>query len=304
MKFPTPISVKDLAKKYQATIIGNENNVATGINEIHKVEAGDITFSDVQKYFNKSIHSAASIIILNQKAECPPGKTLLICEAPFEVYNDLIKQYRPIRPINCQVHDSAIIHPSATIEPNVIIGPDVKIGAHSYIQANVYIAEFTHIGQHVKIQAGTVIGTDAFYYKKNGDTYKKWRSGGRVIIEDDVDIGAQCTINKGVSGDTVIGKGTKLDCQVHIGHGVVVGQHCLIAGQVGIGGKTIIEDHVSIYGQAGIAQSIRIGAKAVIAAKSGVSKSLKGGQVYFGSPAEPLRDHHRRLAKFRRMTDK
>ncbi|MEM1320901.1 MAG: LpxD N-terminal domain-containing protein [Bacteroidota bacterium] len=303
MKFPQPIPVAQLAEQFGATLIGDEKQLATGINEIHKVEAGDITFADNEKYFNKALRSAATIVLLNKPADCPPGKTLLICSAPFEVYNQLIITHRPFRPLSAQVSETAQVHPSAILEPNVTIGPHVQIGAYSYIQSNVYIAEYTQIGKHVTIQAGSIIGTDAFYFKKNEEVYKKWRSGGRVIIHDHVDIGASCTINKGVSGDTVIGEGTKIDCQVHIGHGAVVGRNCLIAAQVGIGGKTILGDEVVLYGQVGIAQNLVIGDKAIFAAKSGVSKSLEGGKVYFGSPADEIRTRHRELAALRKLPE-
>ncbi|MEM9920842.1 MAG: LpxD N-terminal domain-containing protein [Bacteroidota bacterium] len=301
MKFPQPIPVKEIARRIEATIIGDDQLLASGINEIHKVEEGDITFSDLPKYFRKALQSAATIILLNEPTDCPPGKAILVCEKPFDAYNGLIQAHRPFRPLSAQIHDSAIVHPSAVIEPGVVIGPNVRIGAYSYIQSNVYIAEYTTIGEHVTIQAGTTIGTDAFYFKKDPDGFRKWRSGGRVIIEDQVDIGACCTICKGVSGDTVIGQGSKLDCQVHVGHGAVIGPRCLIAGQVGIGGKSILEEGVIVYGQVGIAQNIRIGKGAVLAAKSGVSKSLEGGKTYFGIPAVEIRQHHKQLATLRRL---
>ena len=213
MKFKTPIPILAIAGKYHCEIIGDNSIAATGINEIHKVEIGDITFVDIEKYFQKSLNSSASIIILNKRVNCPPGKALLFCDQPFEVYNKIIKSFRPFEPLNQEISDRAIIHPSAIIEPNVMIAPNVKIGKYTYIQSNVIIHEHTFIGDHCVVNSGSVIGTDAFYFKRNGESFKKWRSGGRVIIEDRVDIGAACTISKGVSGDTIIGEGSKLDCQ-------------------------------------------------------------------------------------------
>ncbi len=304
MKFPQPISIKEIAQKIGASqIIGNDSLLATGINEIHKVGPGDITFSDVQKYFKKSLNSAATIIILNKEAECPEGKAILICDQPFEAYNGLVKEFRPFSPLSKTISDSALIHASAIIEPNAVIGNHVRIGKNCYIQANVYIGDYTIIGDHVTIQAGTTIGTDAFYFNRKDGGYKKWRSGGRVVIEDHVDIGANCTINRGVSGDTRIGEGSKLDCQIHIGHGAVIGKNCLIAGQVGIGGKSILEDRVVLYGQVGVAQNVRIGEGAVVSAKAGVSKSLEGGKAYFGIPAAEIREKHRELAALRHLPD-
>lgn len=303
MKFPQPIPVKEIAQKINAKLIGDDTLEATGINEIHKVQKGDITFVDVKKYFERSLHSEASIIILNAKADCPPGKALLICDDPFHAYDGLVREYRPFRPLTQNNHSEASIHPSTVIEPNVTIGHDVTIGKNCYIQSNVYIGDYTVIGDNVKIQAGTIIGTDAFYFKRQNYGYEKWRTGGRVILEDGVDIGAACTINKGVSGNTIIGSGTKIDCHVHIGHGVEIGKNCLFAAQVGIGGKTIIGDWVVLYGQVGIAQSLKIGDKAVVLAKSGVSKNLEGGKTYFGSPATEARSMYRELAALRHLPD-
>ena len=301
MKFPHPIPVRSIAERIGATIIGDGSLMATGINELHKVEKGDITFVDTKKYFNRSLASAASIIIINEKTECPKGKALLVCDDPFEAYDGLVRQYRPLQPVSSPIADSASVHPSTILEPGVIIGHQAVIGANCYIQANTYIGDHTHIGDHVTIQAGSIIGTDAFYFQKTKKGFKKWRSGGRVVIENHVDIGAACTINRGVSGDTIIGEGSKLDCQVHVGHGVVIGKNCLIAGQVGIGGKAILEDNVVLYGQVGVAQRVRIGAGAVVSAKSGVSKNLEGGKAYFGIPATEIRIRQKELAALRHL---
>lgn len=303
MKFSQPIPIREIARKIGATIIGDDTLMATGINEIHKVEPGDIMFVDHPKYFRKALDSAATIIIMHEKTGCPPGKALLICENPFEAYDSLVREYRPFSPLAEKISESAFIHPSSIVEPGVIIGRQVVIGKNCYVQANAYIGDFTHIGNNVTIQAGAIIGTDAFYFQKNADGYKKWHTGGRVVIEDQVDIGAGCTINRGVSGDTVIGEGTKIDCQVHIGHGAVIGKHCLIAGQSGIGGKAILEDRVVLYGQVGVAPRVRIGKGAVVSAKSGVSKDLKGDKAYFGIPAEEIQVRQRELAALRGLPE-
>ncbi|MCC7246419.1 MAG: UDP-3-O-(3-hydroxymyristoyl)glucosamine N-acyltransferase [Saprospiraceae bacterium] len=302
MKFPQPIPVRELARRFDARIIGDDTLVATGINEIHKVEAGDVAFSDVKKYFDKTLQSAATVILLNEEAECPPGKVILLVKNPFEVYDALVAEYRPITPLRNAIHHEADIHPTAIIEPGVIIANHVRIGAGTRIGANAFIGEYTTVGEDCVIGPGAIIGSDAFYFKKqSGGAFQKWHSGGGVIIHDRVDIGAGCTINKGVSGDTIIGEGSKLDCQIHIGHGAVIGKNCLFAAQVGIGGKTIVEDNVVLYGQVGIAQALHIGQGAVVLAKSGVSKSLPGGKTYFGIPAEEVREKYRELAALRQL---
>lgn len=304
MQFPQPIPVRELARRFNAQVLGDETLSATGINEIHKVQPGDIAFSDAPKYFAKTLESAATVILLNQPAECPPGKAILVVDNPFEVYDSLVREHRPLRPLTAQVSPEAEIHPTAVIEAGVVIAPDVRIGAHCHIYANAYLGEHTILGEHVVVGPGAIIGSDAFYFKKMPDgSLRKWRSGGRVILENHVDIGAGCTVNKGVSGDTVVGEGSKLDCQVHLGHGVVVGKNCLLMAQVGVGGKTVIEDGVTLYGQVGVAQAIRIGAGAVVLATSGVSKSLEGGKTYFGAPAEEVREKYRELAALRQLPE-
>jgi UDP-3-O-[3-hydroxymyristoyl] glucosamine N-acyltransferase len=316
MKFDKPISIQTIAQRLKADIIGDSTLNAMGINEIHHVKAGDITFSDVKKYFEKALNSAATFIILNEIPEAiPEGKVVLIHPQPFEAYNNIVRLQRPLTPLSMEVADSAFIHESVIFEPNVVIGNHVRIGQGSYIQANAVVHDFTIIGKNVNIGAGALIGTDAFYFKRNtvdvgnSDTigkglYKKWRSGGRVVIEDNVDIGAGCTINKGVSSDTIIGAGTKIDCQVHIGHDAQIGKNCLIAAQAGISGNTVLEDEVVVYGQVGIAQNLRIGKKAIILAKSGVSKDLAGDKTYFGYPAQEVRDAYKELAILRQLRKK
>lgn len=301
MKFKQAVPITEIAEIISAKIKGDDKLLAEGLNEIHKVRKGDITFVDVPKYFDKSLNSQASIIIINEAVECPEGKALLIVDAPFEAYNLLAKNYFPPYHLSQNIHPESEVHPSSIIEPNVVIGPFVKIGRDCHIHANCVIESNTTIGNKVTIHSGTVIGSDAFYYKKHPDHYEKWHSTGCVIIEDHVEIGACCTINKGVSGETVIGMGTKIDCQVHLGHGVVVGQNCLFAAQVGIGGKTIVQDDVVMYGQVGIAQNLVIGTGAVILAKSGVSKSLEGGKTYFGAPAKEAKMAYKEIAALRQL---
>ena len=302
MKFEEPIPVTTIAEWTGCEIRGDKSLMALGINEIHKVEPGDITFVDLDKYYDRSIHSKASIIIIDKLIEPPAGKALLLSNHPFRAYNSIVDRFRPFRPLTTQIHESAKIHESAVLEPNVIIGPQVEIGARSHIQANTYIGSHTIIGEDVSIQPNSIIGSEAFYFKRYPTHFDQWTSCGRVIIHDKVVIGAGCTVDKGVSGDTVIGEGTKLDCQIHIGHGAVIGKHCLFAAQVGIGGKTIIGDHVILYGQVGIAQNLVIENNIIVLAKSGVSKNLETGKTYFGYPAEEVKDKFKQLAALRRLS--
>ncbi|HMG14067.1 MAG TPA: UDP-3-O-(3-hydroxymyristoyl)glucosamine N-acyltransferase [Saprospiraceae bacterium] len=303
MKFEHPISVKEIAKMINARMIGNQENFATGINEIHKVTPGDIAYVDVAKYFKKTIQSQAAIIILNEETDFPDGKTLLVVDNPFESYNFLVGYFSPPEFLKSPIHHKTDIHPTAIIEPGVIIGPNVSIGEGSHIQANVVLYSHVKVGKNVIIQSGTVVGSDAFYFKKTGDEYKKWNSCGRVIIEDDVYIGANCTINKGVSGDTVIGQGTKIDCLVHIAHGVVIGKNCLIAAQAGVSGKTTLEDNVILYGQVGVAPNLTIGKGAMVSPKSGIGKDLEGGKHYFGYPVGEALEKYKEIAALKQLPE-
>ncbi|MEM1122307.1 MAG: UDP-3-O-(3-hydroxymyristoyl)glucosamine N-acyltransferase [Bacteroidota bacterium] len=302
MKLPKPVKVKDLVAQIASTyVIGDADFMITGINEIHKVTVGDLTFVDVEKYYTKVLKSAASAILINKKLPPVAGKVLLVVDDPFQVYNSLVKRYRPRRPLSAVISDTATVHPSTILEPNVVIGNQVKIGKNCYIQSNVTIRDFTIIGDNVTIESGSIIGASAFYYKPTEKGYQQWQSGGRTVIKSDVNIGASCTICKGVSGDTIIGAGTKLDCQVHIGHGVVVGKNCLMAAQVGIAGKTIIGDNVILYGQVGVAARLKIGNNVVVLAKSGVTKNLEANRKYVGFPADEVKRRYRELAALRSL---
>jgi len=304
MRFEKPVTIQWVADFIQAEVAGSSDTAPTGINEIHKVEAGDIVFVDHPKYYDKCIQSDATFIIINKKVDYPAGKTLLIVTDPFEAYLKLVNHFRPFTPSNKAISDTAVIGAGTTIMPNAFVGNDVLIGNNCIIHPNVIIFDHCIIGNNVIIQAGTVIGSDAFYYNKktNRDIhYKKMNSCGRVIIEDYVEIGANCTIDRGVSGDTVIGAGTKIDNLVHIGHDTEVGRNCLFAGQVGIAGASKIEDEVILWGQAGVSKTLTIGKGAIVYAQSGVKDSIAGGKVYFGSPVEDAREKMKEFVWIKRI---
>jgi UDP-3-O-[3-hydroxymyristoyl] glucosamine N-acyltransferase len=302
VRFDHTYTAAELAALCEAEVLGDPATLLSGMNEIHKVHSGDLMFVDNEKYFQKSIDSAATGIIINKRIEVPEGKVLLYHSSPFDAYNALAWHFRPFTHNTAPISDLAMIDPTSTIEPGVVIAPYARIGAGTYIQANSYIGAYTHIGENVVIQPNCTISSDAFYYNKQKGVYHKWRSIGRVLIEDHCEIGANSTIVRGVSGDTILGAGTKLDCHVHIGHGAVVGKHCLIAAHSSLGGKTILGDHVTIYGHVGIAQNLKIGDRAVILAKAGVDKDLPGDTTYFGIPARPAREAFKQLATLKMLT--
>jgi UDP-3-O-[3-hydroxymyristoyl] glucosamine N-acyltransferase len=303
MKFPKIHSLQEIANLLECEFVGDQNFPVSGMNEIHVVEPGDIVFVDHPKYYEKALQSAATIILINKKVDCPDGKALLISDDPFRDFNTLTKHFRPFQATTVSIALSATIGEGTVIQPNCFIGNNVIIGKNCLIHPNVTIYDHTVIGDNVMIHAGTILGADAFYYKKRPDGFDQLISGGRVVIEDNVGIGALCTIDKGVTGDTTIGEGTKLDNQVHVGHDTIIGKKCLIASQTGIAGCVIIEDEVTIWGQVGTTSGITIGAKAVIMGQTGVTKSVEGDKSYFGTPIEESREKLKQLAYIKKIPE-
>ena len=303
MRFPTTFTLKQISEIIGSEYIGDASFPVYGMNEIHVVEEGEIVFVDHPKYYDKALVSKATIVLINKEVDCPSGKALLISDDPFRDFNKLSNYFRPFKASDKSISDSAKIGTNTTIQPNVFIGNNVTIGDNCRIHANVAIYDNCIIGNNVTIHAGSVLGADAFYYKNRPEGFDQLISGGRVVLEDDVDIGALCTIDKGVTGDTTIGKGTKLDNQVHVGHDTVIGKKCLIASQTGIAGCVIIEDEVTLWGQVGTNSGITIGKKAVIMGQTGVTKSVQGGKSYFGTPIEESREKLKQLAYIKKIPE-
>ena len=303
MKFNQAQTLKEIASIINCDYVGDADFSVTGMNEIHVVEAGDIVFVDHPKYYDKALNSAATTILINKNVACPEGKALLISDDPFRDFNTLTNHFKPFQFANVSVSASAKVGEGTQIQPNCFIGNHVVIGKNCLIHSNVSIYDHTIIGDNVIIHAGTILGADAFYYKKRAEGYDQLISGGRVVIEDNVGIGALCTIDKGVTGDTTIGEGTKIDNQVHVGHDTVIGKKCLIASQTGIAGCVIIKDEVTIWGQVGTTSGITIGEKAVILGQTGVTKSVEGGKSYFGTPIEESREKLKQLANLKKIPD-
>ena len=303
MKFNKTHTLKEIATIINCNYVGDAAFSVTGMNEIHVVTAGDIVFVDHPKYYDKALQSAATVVLINKEVDCPEGKALLISDDPFRDFNKLTNHFRPFTTANVSVSESAVIGVGTVIQPNCFIGHNVTIGSNCIIHSNVSIYDNCVIGDNVIIQAGTILGADAFYYKKRAEGFDQLLSGGRVVLENNVGIGALCTIDKGVTGDTIIGEGTKIDNQVHVGHDTVIGKKCLIAAQTGIAGCVIIEDEVTLWGQVGTTSGITIGAKAVILGQTGVTKSVEGGKSYFGTPIEESREKLKQLAYIKRIPE-
>ena len=303
MKLKEPVSAKQVAAWTDSEITGDEKALVLGLNEIHNVEEGDITFVDHEKYYDFTLKSKATFIIINKKMEAVPGKVLLYNKNPFEVYNYLAERFKPelrslrVVPLHSNMGEGTFIY------PNAFIGDNVVIGKNCIIHPNTTIYAYTQIGDNVIIHANTTIGSDAFYYKRQKSHYDKMHSAGRVVICDDVEIGAGTTIDAGVSSDTVIGKGTKLDDQVHIGHDVKIGEHCIIAAQVGIAGNTKIGNRVTLYGKVAVNKNITIGDDAIVMATSAVPNNLEGGKTYIGYPAVEARTFAKQVAVIKKLPE-
>ena len=301
MKFKTPQTLSQIADLTNSEFVGDPNFIITGINEVHVVNKGEIVFVDHPKYYTKALNSLATTILIDKKVDCPIGKTLLISDDPFRDFNKITKHFNPFIAATENISNNLTVGEGSILQPNVFIGNNVTIGKNCLIHPNVTIYDNTIIGNNVIIHANTVLGADAFYYKNRSDGFDKLISGGRVILKDNVDIGASCTIDKGVSGDTIIGEGTKIDNQVHIGHDTIIGERCLIASQTGISGCVIIEDRVTIWGQVGINSGVSIGEGAVILGQTGVTKSVTGGKSYFGTPIAESREKLKEMAEIKRF---
>ncbi len=301
MKFPKPHTLKQIADLVDCKFVGDSDFQVLGMNEIHVVEPGDIVFVDHPKYYGKALDSAATIVLINKEVECPVGKALLISEDPFRDFNKLTDFFKPFQSSNASISLSAKVGKNTVVQPNCFIGHNVTIGDNCTIHSNVSIYDDAVIGNHVTIHAGTVLGANAFYYKNRPEGFDRLKSGGRVVIENHVDIGAGCTIDRGVTGDTIIGEGSKLDNLIQVGHDTVIGKKCLIASQVGIAGCVVIEDQVTLWGQVGTTSGITIGKKAIVQGQSGVTKSIDGGKTYWGTPIQEVRAKLKEMASIKQI---
>lgn len=300
MTFNQPQTLRNIADLIGAQMIGNENFPVLGTNEIHRVKAGEIVFVNHPKYYDKALNSAATIILIDKVVDCPEGKALLVSDDPFRDFNKINTHFTRIYNFTEELHDIEV-GDGTRIHPSAVIGNEVKIGKNCIIFPNVVIGDRTIIGDNVIIQSGTVLGGDAFYYRKLNGNFDRLISVGNVIIEDNVEIGNNCTIDRGVTDSTIIGEGSILDNLIQIGHDTIIGKKVLIASHAAIAGCCVIEDEVTVWGQVGMASGNRVGKGAVLLGKTGVNKDLKGGKTYFGQLAEEFRDYLRKEVKLKNL---
>lgn len=303
MNFPKPQKLKDLASYLACAYRGDGDHLVMGYNEIHRVREGDLVFVDHPKYYQVALESAATTILINQEVAVPEGKGLLVSEDPFRDFNRLAQKFFPFQASTALIDPSAEVGAGSQILPGAVIGAGVKIGKNCIIHSNVTILERCELGDNIIVQANSVIGSHGFYYKNRPEGFDRLLSTGTVVLEDDVEIGASCTIDRGVTADTRIGAGSKLDNGIHVGHDTLIGKKCLIAAQTAIAGCCVLEDEVVLWGQVGISANITIGTKAIVLAQSGVTKNLKAGKTYFGYPADEARKRQRELASLRLLPE-
>ena len=303
MKFSKTYTVKDLMSLMEDVhLVGPEDFPVSGMNEIHMVEEGDITFVDLDKYYQKALESKASVILIDKEVECPKGKCLIITSDPLANFNRLTRHFKPFLPSSAMVSPTAQIGEGTIVQPGAFIGNHVRIGKNCIIHANVTINDYTIIGDNTVIQSGAVIGGDACYFQRTkSGIFRKFESSGRVILGNDVEIGALTAVDRGVSGDTIVGDGTKMDNFVQIGHDTHIGKHCLIGAHSAIAGVSTLEDYLTLWASVLINKDLVIGKGAVILATSAVDKSLEGGKVYFGCPAVEARNKWKEMAAIRAL---
>lgn len=323
------LTLKEIAELTQAEIKGDPNYSITGVADLESATAADASFFSNPKYEKAMFSSSAGVIFVSSSAQLPPGRNFLIVQDPSWAFQTLLSHFHDKSSFETGfkgIHSTAVIHPSAKlgkdvqIAPYVVIDQNVEIGDRSSIGpgtsvgsgstigndcqifAHVTIREKCHIGHRVIIQPGAVIGSCGFGYitDKNG-IHQKLEQVGNVTIEDDVEIGANTTIDRARFKSTCIGRGTKTDNLVQIGHSVEIGPYNLIVSQVGIAGSSSTGHHVVLGGQVGVAGHLHIGDLAMVAAQSGVSKSLPEGQKFGGTPAVPLREYNRNAVFLRNI---
>ncbi|MCB0805926.1 MAG: UDP-3-O-(3-hydroxymyristoyl)glucosamine N-acyltransferase [Bacteroidales bacterium] len=303
MKLDRTYTLAEISEIIGASFTGDENFPVTGINEIHMVENGDLTFVDHPKYYDKALSSKATTILINKQVTPPEGKAIIFSEKPFDDYMLLVRKFRPFIPATAMVSESAEIGEGTVIQPGVFVGHNARIGKNCIIHANVTIYDHTIIGDNVIIHSGSVLGADAFYFQKRENYTAKFESCGRVVIKNNVEIGSCCTIDRGVSGDTVVDEYTKFDNHIQIGHDTYIGKRCLFASAVIIAGVTRVEDDVILWGQVAVNKDLTIGKGAVLLGTSATDKSLEGNKVYFGAPAEEARKKWKELAMIKKLPE-
>lgn len=325
------LSLSDIAKMVDGQLIGEEGVGIRACSGLDDAKTGDISFIAGDRYLDSARKSQASAFLIPRSMVLEgadwPGRSFIKVDNPSfsftKVLNHFIKDRPSVHPTG--IHPTAIIAKDAVLGKNVAVGPytiieskafigddsiiyghcylgyGCKIASQALIYPNVVIREEIVIGERVIIHSGTVIGCDGYGYVTVDGRHVKIPQIGTVIIENDVEIGANVTIDRARFDKTVVGEGTKIDNLVHIAHNVIIGKHCLIVAQVGISGSSKLGNYVILAGQVGVVGHLSIGDGAIVTAQSGVSKSIKAGEQVFGSPCQPIKQAFRNNAHIQRL---
>ena len=298
------VTLKELADVIGAELAGDAGISISGAGTLEQAKAGEVTFLANPKYLKQLETTAASAVIVAPSVSMD-RLPLLKAKDPYYAFALAVRHLHGTRK-----HSFTGVHPRATVDstatigegttlyPGVYVGPRVRVGRDCVLHANVVVYEDCVIGDRVIIHANTSIGPDGFGFATNGGIHHKIPQIGNVVIEDDVEIGSNCSIDRAALGSTVIGKGSKLNDLIAIGHNTKMGPHCLIVSQVGIAGSANLGHHVTLAGQVGVAGHIEVGDNVTVGAQAGVTNSVPEQSVLLGSPAMPIRQARRVAAVF------
>ena len=292
-------TASQIANFINGRIIGDEHALITGVSPIESGETGHLSFVAQQRFAEHIDESKCSVLIVSEKllSEKSYRPTIIAVEDAYLAFQVLMNLYQEMQGEKVKIGDGSQIY------PQVFIGKNVKIGKNCVLYSGVRIYDYCVIGDNCIVHSNTVIGSDGFGFQPTKDGFQKIPQLGNVILEDNVEIGSNCCIDRGTIGSTVIGKGTKIDNLIQIAHNVKIGEHNVIAAQTGIAGSTVIGDWNQIGGQVGIVGHIKIGNQVKVQAQSGVNSSTKDGEILYGSPAINASDYRRNYVHFRNFAD-
>ena len=321
-----PYTIADIAKRLGGEVFGDPSLVLNGFAPADRAQPGELTFTKNENYFARAEQSAASAIIIDGPSTSS-RKTIICVPNARVAFAKVLPLFFPEPVFPAGIHPTAIIPASARVDltahigPYCVLGEKVRIGPRSVLQGlnyvgadcllgedvnlfpNVTLYPATEVGNRVRIHSGTVVGSDGFGYVLDNGVHRKVPQIGNVILCDDVELGANVTIDRGALGPTIVGKGTKIDNLVQLGHNVTVGEHCILVSQVGIAGSTKLGNYVILGGQVGMAGHLKIGNRVSVAAQSGVMTNIPDGEKWLWTPAQPDRQAKRQMIALQQLPE-